>query len=193
MINPHACIACCHRSPCLGCACSIPVCVCVQVCVQTCAVVYVRAAAVGTTFLCHRDGACARAASMFVRVDRLWNFHTLMIRSIPLCTGFLARVALKDRASTPSIGTDPRAMWQIGAFTWACVHALSALWWISPLADELLVADELFRTSKSKIVADKLFRTSKFIDQEKTLRLQSSVLSAACQCSGRSRLRHTSC
>ena len=102
--------------------------------------------------------------------------HTLTIRSIPLCTGFL--VALKDRASTTSIGTDPQATRQIGDFTWASVHALSALRRILPPADELLVTDELFRTSKSKIVADELFRTSKSIDQEKTLRLQSSVLSA---------------
>ena len=33
-------------------------------------------------------------------------------------------------------------------------------------------------TRHGKIVADELFRTSKSIDQEKTLRLQSSVLSA---------------
>jgi hypothetical protein len=85
--------------------------------------------------------------------------HTLTIRSIPLCTGFL--VALKDRASTTSIGTDPQATRQIGDFTWASVHALSALRRILPPADELLVTDELFRTSKSKIVVDELFRTSK--------------------------------
>jgi hypothetical protein len=146
VIKSHACLACCRRSTCSGCACSIAVCVCVQVCVhwQTCAIVYVRAATVRTTFCSVH--VSARAASMCVRVDRLWNLHTqyrLTIRSIPLCTVFL--VALKDRALRPSICTDPRATRQIGTFTWASVHSLSALLQISPLADEL------FRTSKSKI------------------------------------------
>ena len=104
--------------------------------------------------------------------------HTLTIQSIPLCTGFL--VTLKDRASMTSISTDPRATRQIRAFTWASVHALSALRQISPQADRRRVVSGRRvvspRTSKSKIVADELFRTSKSIDQEKTLRLQSSVL-----------------
>ena len=81
-----------------------------------------------------------------------------------------------------SISTDPRATRQIGAFTWASVHALSALRQISPQADRRRVVSGRRvvspRTSKSKIVADELLRTSKSIDQEKTLRLQSSVLSA---------------
>ena len=81
-----------------------------------------------------------------------------------------------------SISTDPRATRQIRAFTWASVHALSALRQISPQADRRRVVSGRRvvspRTSKSKIVADELFRTSKSIDQEKTLRLQSSVLSA---------------
>ena len=152
---------------------------CLQVCVQTCAVVYVRTAAVGTTLLC----ACQCACSLHVRACRLTMqlyLHTLTIQSIPLCTGFL--VTLKDRASMTSISTDPRATRQIRAFTWASVHALSALRQISPQADRRRVVSGRRvvspRTSKSKIVADELFRTSKSIDQEKTLRLQSSVLSA---------------
>jgi hypothetical protein len=83
-----------------------------------------------------------------------------------------------------TISTDPRATRQIRAFTWASVHALSALRQISPQADRRRVVSGRRvvspRTSKSKIVADELFRTSKSIDhfEEKTLRLQSSVLSA---------------
>ena len=106
-----------------------------------------------------------------LRVISVCNFNDAYSHDTKhtLIPGFV--VALKDRVSTPSIGTDPRATRQIGAFTWASMHALSALWRISHLADELLVADELFRRSKSKIVADKLFRTSKSLDQEKTLQL----------------------
>lgn len=107
--------------------------------------------------------------------------HTLTIRSIPLCTGFL--VALKDRASTTSIGTDPQATRQIGDFTWASVHALSALRRILPPADELLVTDELFRTSKSKIVVDELFRTSK-IDFFRGSKLINRSLSSQCHGAG---------
>ena len=64
---------------------------CLQVCVQTCAVVYVRTAAVGTTLLC----ACQCACSLHVRACRLTmqlvaDYATCCIvsrYSIPLCTG----------------------------------------------------------------------------------------------------------